>query len=229
LVVAALVVGLVVYEGGRAKPKPSAADAVLKEYLAYSAATTQVSRQMSLDPIRPYLTDAGLIQATSILQHAIRTGSRYEVTLEHRPQVVVYSPGDLASVDDVVGRKTTPLDAAAQTPAGTESSDFVHQSAVLRKEPRGGWLVDSVALFGTDSPEGSLPISYAAAAKGAAVATEVRGPIESAYRNYWDSYAKAVMTLDATPLGRLKRIRFSAGIAPSSLKRQRSIRPIKCR
>src|ERR1051326_4899297 len=51
----AVVAGLLAYGHGN-KPQPSAADKVRSAYLAYSAALVQEVADLSIEPVRPYLT-----------------------------------------------------------------------------------------------------------------------------------------------------------------------------
>src|SRR5207245_960405 len=111
-------------------------------------------------------------------------------------QVVVYSGGNLASVDDVMSRHTVPLDRTTLAPTGPDSPDWLHDSVVLLKQ-NGQWLVDSVVGFGTDSRESGSRISYAAAARGNRLPSQLRTQVQQSYLAYWNASKNALARLDA--------------------------------
>jgi hypothetical protein len=176
---------------------------VTQAYLAYSAAEVQELNQLSLAPVQPFLTDSGVRQEQAILQSIAKTGFRYRVTADHRPQVVVYSGGLLASVDDILLRHTLPLDVTTGQPNGLERTDVLHQSYALKKQG-GRWLIDSVAPFGTDAPEPPLRISFAAVSRDKPLDPVLAEPIRSAFESYWAAYVLAFKSLDPSPLGRVE-------------------------
>ena len=204
-----LVGGLVLYNHrghrsqGHRSQVHSVTDDVMRAYLAYSEAGAQEVHELELAPVRPFLTDAGAKQETTILQNIIQTGFRYQFTADHNPQVVVYSRGDLASVDDIMVRHTTRLDATTLTPIGSERSDTIQQSYAM-KRVSGRWLIDSVVVIGTASPEPPFKISYAAASGGKPLESDLRRPIERAFQAYWAADAAAFKNLDPAPLAEVE-------------------------
>jgi hypothetical protein len=204
LLAAGLVGGLLIFNRSHANHAPASrttdeARNVADRYLAYSAAAAREIDQLQMAPVQPFLTDAGAKQEQQILHNVALTGYRYRLTAEHSPKAVVYSNGDLASIDDVVIRHTVPLDMATGTPAAPERSDTIHQSVALKKQ-NGDWFVDSVVAFGTAVPEGRFDVSYAAATVGKPLQASLAAEIGQAYENYWIAETKAFKTLDPTPL-----------------------------
>ncbi len=115
LLAAGLVGGLLILDSGRRKPPVAspAADEVKQvtgAYLAYFAALGDELNELTLNAVRPFLTDTGAQQELKILGNISLAGHRYQFRAEHDPQVVVYTGGDLASIDDIIVRHTTPLD-----------------------------------------------------------------------------------------------------------------------
>ena len=195
-----LVGGLVLYNHRAHRSQvPSVTDDVMRAYLAYSEAGAQEVRELVLTPVRPFLTDAGAKQEATLLQKISQTGFRYEVTADHKPQVVVYTSGDLASVDDIKVRHTVQLDLATRVAVGAAQSDIIHESYALKKQG-GRWLVDSVAAFGTASSEPPFDISYAAVSRDKPLGTAPRSPIEHAFQAYWAADTAAFKNLDPAPL-----------------------------
>ena len=193
----AVVAGLLAYGHGN-KPQPSAADKVRSAYLAYSAALVQEVADLSIEPVRPYLTDAGLAQEESRLQGVEASGFRYNLTFSHNPQVIVYSVGNLASVDDILVRRTVAT-TNSEVSEPPETTDTIHNSYALRKD-NGRWRVDSVASFGTAVAEPPLPISYAAQAAAVPKSANADPSLRSAFNKYWVADTQSFRSLDLTPL-----------------------------
>ena len=189
------------------KPKPAAAtnavEDVRQAFLNYYAAVVLEARQLDLAPVRPFLTNAGANQEQAILAQLVKTGNRFQITADHDLQIVVYSQGDLASVDDLFVRQTLVLDSKTQTPTGPEQTDTVHESYSLMKQgPR--WLVDSVIEFGTAETEGNGPISYAAVSPPNTFPSSLRNEVDRAFTGYWAATKMALATLDPGPLDRVE-------------------------
>ena len=203
LLAAALVAGLIVYNHyGSSKTVTPPPDAGVKQaYLNFYSATTSALRSLSVAPVQGLVTSAGLKQQQDGIAQAAQAGHPFQVTAHHDLQVVVYSGGDLASVDDVMSRHTVPLDQTTLAPIGTDSPDWLHDSVVLVKQ-NGHWLVDSVVGFGTDLTEPGSRVSYAAAARGARLPDHLRSQMQQAYLAYWNASKKALAQADATPLER---------------------------
>ena len=190
----AVLAAVVVYSGSRPKPRPSAVDAVRRAYLAYSAGLTQAYLELDPMPLRSMVTSEDLRQEESAIQHAAQSGFRYRLVLDHNLKVVVYSSRTLASVDDILVRHTTPLDAATRTPSGPASVDLVHESFGLVRQNQ-QWLVDSVASFGTGGTKPDVPISYAAVSQGKSPPPDVERAVDTAYMDYSKADAQALRTL----------------------------------
>jgi hypothetical protein len=208
LLAAGLVGALLILNAGRRKPAvaPPAADEVKQvtgAYLAYFAALGQEVNELTLNAVRPFLTDAGAQQELKILGNISLAGHRYQFRAEHDPQVVVYASGDLASIDDIIVRHTTPLDLVTGKPIGIEQTDIVHESYVLKKQ-RTAWLIDSVTAFGAAAQPSDLGISYAAATEGRSIDPSLSRSIKQAYDNYWTADARAFKTLDLSPLSKVE-------------------------
>jgi hypothetical protein len=202
LLAAALVAGLVVYNHyGSSKAVTPSADAGVKQaYLEFFSATTSALRSLNVTPLQDFVTSAGLKQQQDGIAQAAKAGHPFQVTADHDLQVVVYSGGDLASVDDVMSRHTVPLD-QTMAPIGPDSPDWLHDSVVLVKQ-NGHWLVDSVVGFGTDSTEPGSRVSYAAAARGNRLPDQIRRQVQQSYLAYWNASKKALAEPDAAPLDR---------------------------
>lgn len=207
LLAAGLLGGLLILDSGRRKPPVAPAADEVKQvtaaYLAYFAALGDELNELTLNAVRPFLTDTGAQQELKILGNVSLTGHRYQFRAEHDPQAVVYGGGDLASVDDIVVRHTTPLDLATGKPIGIEQTDTVHESYVLIKQGK-AWLIDSVTAFGAASQPSDLGISYAAAAEGRSVDSSASRSIKQAYDNYWIADSRAFKTLDLSPLTKVE-------------------------
>jgi len=208
LLAAGLVGGLLILDSGRRKPPVAspAADEVKQvtgAYLAYFAALGDELNELTLNAVRPFLTDTGAQQELKILGNISLAGHRYQFRAEHDPQVVVYTGGDLASIDDIIVRHTTPLDLATGKPIGIEQTDIVHESYVLKKQGK-AWLIDSVTAFGAASQPSDLGISYAAAAERKSIDPFVSRSIKQAYDNYWMADTRAFKTLDLSPLTKVE-------------------------
>ena len=203
LLAAALVGGLLLYNHyGSSKAVSPPPDAGVKQaYLNFFAATTSALRSLSVTPLQGLVTSAGLKQQQDGIDQAARAGHPFQVTADHDLQVVVYSGGNLASVDDVMSRHTVPLDQTTLAPTGADSPDWLHDSAVLVKQ-NGHWLVDSVVGFGTDSTEPGSRVSYAAAARGNRLPDQLRTQMQQSYLAYWNATKNALAKPDAALLDR---------------------------
>src|SRR5205085_3262374 len=178
----------------------SAADAGVKQaYLNFFSATTSALRSLSVTPLQGLMTSVGLRQQQDGIEQAAKAGHPFQVTADHDLQVVVYSGGNLASVDDVMSRHTVPLDRTSLAPTGPDSPDWLHESVVLVKQ-NGQWLVDSVVGFGTDSSESGSRISYAAAARGDRLPNQLSTQVQKSYLAYWNATKTALTRRDAALL-----------------------------
>jgi hypothetical protein len=198
LLAAGLVGGLVLYnKGSSSKVVTSAADAGVKQaYLNFFSATTSALRSLSVTPLQGLTTSAGLRQQQDGIKQAAKAGHPFQVTADHDLQVVVYSGGNLASVDDVMSRHTVPLDRTSLAPTGPDNPDWLHESVVLVKQ-NSHWLVDSVVGFGTDSSESGSRISYAAAARGNRLPNQLSTQVQQSYLAYWNATKTALSRRDA--------------------------------
>jgi hypothetical protein len=174
--------------------------AVRTAYLAYYSAIEESLQQLSTDPVAPFLTAAGLEQQQGVLNQAIQTGYRFRVSATHDTQTFVYSGGNIASVDDIITRSTTPLDPTTLQAAGSTTSEVIHESFALRKQG-GRWLVDSLASFGVGSPEPGTPMSYAAAGLGQHADQNVTRQVASDFASYWAQRVVSFNNLDPSVLG----------------------------
>jgi hypothetical protein len=199
---AGLVGGLMLYSHVRDKhaAEAQAREDVKQAYLGYYSALIKAAKDLSVAPMEPWTTPAGLKQEDGFIQLAIQSGHRYQVSANHDLQVVVYSGGDLASVDDVMVRHTLPLDPSTLAPNGSDAVEVVHEGMAFKKQG-GRWLLDSLVGFGLGQPTSDNPgISYAAANRGKPVPVALRREIEKAYLSYWDVDAKAFQADDPGPL-----------------------------
>jgi hypothetical protein len=121
------------------------------------------------------------------------------VRAEHDLQVVVFTGGDLASVDDNILRHTLLLDVSLLTPTGSETSDVVHESFVLKRD-NGRWLVDSFLALGAGVPESGLAVSYVAASRDHPLSSSLRAEISTNYEAYWSVHKSAFAGLDPSSL-----------------------------
>jgi hypothetical protein len=199
--VAGIVGGLVLYRDGSEKEQKSRAAQVDVEraYLSFFSATTSALRSLSVTPLEGLVTQAGMKQQQDGIQQAAKAGHPFQVTADHDLQVVVYSGGDLASVDDVMFRHTIPLDQKTFAPTGPDNPDWLHDSVVLVKQ-KGQWLVDSVVGFGTDSSEAGSRVSYAAEARGARLPSQLQADVQRSYLAYWDATKNALEQTNAVLL-----------------------------
>ena len=173
---------------------------VKEAYLDYSAALTRMEQQVSLTPLEPYLTAAGLQDEQSEFQEIQNSGYHYLLEFSsHDIQAVVYAGGQLASVDDVLVERMTPLDPSTMAPAGNVLIRPGHGSYALKLQG-GRWLVDSVVTFGSDGSDPRLGLSYAATNRDRPLSQDVRAPIETAYLAFWQTIEQAFHNLDPTPL-----------------------------
>jgi hypothetical protein len=198
LLAAGLIVGLVLYDHyGSSKVVTPQPDAGVKQaYLNFFSATTSALRSLNVTPLHGLVTSAGLKQQQDGIEQAAKAGHPFQVTADHDLQVVIYADGNLASVDDVMSRHTVPLDQTTLAPTGTDSPDWLHDSAVLIKQ-NGHWLVDSVVGFGTDSTEPGSRVSYAAAARGNRLPNQFRTQVQQSYLAYWNASKNALAQPDA--------------------------------
>lgn len=152
-----IVAGLVAYgdvhDANQAKARARAAatakaateaaqvDAVKQAYLAYWTALGQAYSQLSVAPLQPYTTPAGAQQEAQTMQPFIRSGYRYTLTADHDLQIVVYSGGQLASVDDIQVQHLLPLDPATMQPASPVKTLPIESSYALDSSRDAGWLI----------------------------------------------------------------------------------------
>ena len=221
LLVAALAGGLALYTHIHDEHQAAArakAD-VLQAYLNYYSALEQAYRELDPAPLRPFVTGAQLKNEEATLNQAIQTGYRFSATASHDPQVVVYTGGRLASVDDIIVRHTTPLARTTMAPVGQDVTDSIHQSFSLTNQG-GRWLVASARTFGTGEFESGYSISYAAAPGAGRITATLRSKVMDAYLSFWNarirdlsnSTPSAVETVELAPeLASLQKYRQSYG------------------
>ena len=171
---------------------------VKQAYLDYDAAFNRMAQQVSLAPLQPYLTSAGLQQEQSELPQAQRNGPHLDEA-QHDIQVVVYASGQLASVDDVQLQRSTPVDPTTLQPTGTTRVLPLHESFAMRLQG-GRWLVDSALVFGADGSYPTLGLSYAAINRDKPLDADVRGQIQKGYEAYLAARHEAYQNLDPAPL-----------------------------
>jgi hypothetical protein len=198
LLAAALVAGLVLYNhyGSNKAVSPPPDSDVKQAYLNFFSATTSALRSLNVSPLEGLVTAAGLKQQQDGIEQAAKAGHPFQVTGDHDLQIVVYSGGNLASIDDVMSRHTVPLDQTTLAPTGADSPDWLHDSTVLVKQ-NGHWLVDSVVGFGTDSTEPGSRVSFAAAARGHRIPDQLRTQVQQSYLAYWNASKNALAKPDA--------------------------------
>jgi hypothetical protein len=167
--------------------------------LDFSAASAEAYKLLDVARVEGLVTAAGLKQERDLIGSVAQTGHRYQVRAEHDMQVAVFNGGDLASVDDNILRHTLSLDVSTLMPTGSETSDVIHESFVLKKV-NGRWLVDSVLAFGAGMPESGLPVSYVAASRGQALSSSLKAQISTSYEMYWSVHKSAFGGLDASSL-----------------------------
>jgi hypothetical protein len=210
VLVAALIAGLVGYThvhdqaAAKARLRREAAQRVAdvkQAYLDYYAALGSAYTQLSLTPLQPFETTAGLQQENHTMESFRQTGYHYSLTADHDLQVVIYSGGDLASVDDNLVQHTTPLDPTTLTPAGPAKNLPIHTSYALKHET-GRWLVDSVVAFGADGSDPQAGLSYAAVARDKPIDPGLRSQIGRDYLAYWEARKEAYQNLDPAPMRR---------------------------
>jgi hypothetical protein len=81
-----------------------------------------------------------------------------------------------------------------------EANEATYFIKVMHKKQAGRWLIDSVAPFGTATPEPPLRISYAAVSRDKPLDSSLVTPIQRAFENYWSMYTLAFKSLNAGPL-----------------------------
>ena len=173
---------------------------VKEAYLDYSAALTRMEQQVSLTPLEPYLTAAGLQDEQSEFHQIQSSGYHYLLEFSsHDIQAVVYAGGQLASVDDVLVERMTPLDPSTMAPAGNVLIRPGHASYALKLQG-GRWLVDSVVTFGSDGSDAKFGVSYAATNRDKPMNPDARAQVEAGYLANWAAIALAYGNLDPAPL-----------------------------
>lgn len=127
-----------------------------------------------------------------------REGRPTRVIAEHDYQIVVYSGGEVASVDDLWINRSVSLDPRTMQPVHPDPALPTHDSFTLRRVD-GRWLVDEGVRIGVgrQMPDGLF--SAAAATRGARLPPALREEVERAYLDYWSAHAKALRELDPTP------------------------------
>jgi hypothetical protein len=201
LLAAGLVGALTFIRNERGEPpaKDPAKTQVRNAYLSFYSSLSQAYKQLDMAPVQALLTPAGAQQQQAIILQAQQSGFRYDVSADHDAQPVVYVGGELASVDDVMLRRSVPIDASG-SPAGPEVLESIHESTVMKKQG-GRWLIDSIVEFGSGSSSSGGPVSYAAAARGKALPPGVSTDVDEAFRAFWSATTLAFKNLDAAPLG----------------------------
>ena len=173
---------------------------VKEAYLDYSAALTRMEQQVSLTPLQPYLTAAGLQDEQKTFQAIQSSGYHYLLEFSsHDIQAVVYAGGQLASVDDVLVERMTPLDPSTMAPAGNVLIRPGHASYALKLQG-GRWLVDSVVTFGSDGSDPRLGLSYAATNRDKPPDLSLRNQIQKDFEAYLAAETEAYQNLEAAPL-----------------------------
>jgi hypothetical protein len=209
---AGLVGGLMLYSHVRDKRAAAAQTRgdVRQAYLGYYSALIKAAKELSVAALEPWTTPEDLKNEDSTIQLAIQSGHRYQVSADHDLQVMVYSGGDLASVDDVMLRHTVPLDPTTYAPNGPDAVEVVHEGMAFKKQA-GRWLMDSLVGFGLGQPTADNPgISYAAANRGKPLAAGLRREIEQAYLRYRAVNSRAFLASDP---GLLSSVEFGEALS----------------
>ena len=201
VLVCALIAGLVVYNHQQAvrEAATESESEVLKAFFGYYAGFQAAYKALDPSFLRDYVTPDQLALEEGGINHARTLGYRFSETASHDTRVVVYSNGNLASVDDIITRHTTPLDLTTLNPAGDETTDTVHQSFGLSRIGQ-RWLVSSARTFGTGTPEAGHVVSYAAKPGSPVLSHTYLAQINDAYQRFWDIRSAALTTLDGSRL-----------------------------
>ena len=172
---------------------------VKQAYLDYDAALSRMEQQGSMAPLQSYLTAAGMQDELSTFQAISASGFHYLLESQHQIQVSVYSGDRLASVDDVLLQRTTPLDPTTMAPVGKTTVLPVHSSVALKREG-GDWLVDSSVTFGADGSDPRLGLSYAATNRDKPLDPGLSHQIQKDFETYLTARTEAYENLDPAPL-----------------------------
>lgn len=171
--------------------------AVRRAYLTWWNA--RVQEYLTLNPalVKPYMTAAGYQQEQTLLS---QFGSEpFELVATHNLQIVVYSDGRDASVDDVWLSNSTYLDTTTHRPTGEPSGLYAEDSTSLKKLG-GRWLVDDVVRFGASQAVSGQELSYVAANGGVPPSQPILREIEAVFARYEEISSQAYLTLNSSLL-----------------------------
>jgi hypothetical protein len=187
-------------------PAPDSAQAkaqVRQAYLSWWVARQKAYLQLSVEPMKPYMTAGGLTEEETRLGQQEATHDPLRLVADHNLQIAVYRDGNTASIDDVWVDHSVSLDPSTMHPVQQDPNLTIEDSTVLRKEG-GHWLVDSTRRFGVSRPITGQTVSYAAVARGQSPPEPLRNEIQAAYSTEGRADASAFASSNIQPLEQIE-------------------------